>query len=88
MIQITMTEEDLELLFKGGEWFLGYEPGFDPWEQSTGRTKVLINGDIAEVFVEYSEPPCSCCAHDKSSGDWWITLTNARPNLRFKQRAS
>ena len=78
MIQLTMTEAEFLAFLAGGDWYLGgFEPGFDWWEQTTGRTQILINGDTAEVFVEYLNAACGCCDGDRSAGSWWVTLTNA-----------
>lgn len=77
MIQITMTDQELEAFLDGKEWFLsGHEPGFDPWEQDTGRSQVMINGLTAEVFVEVIEPSCSCCRSDRSSCEWAVSLVD------------
>ena len=78
MIEITMTSEEFLRWLEGddGGWYLtGNEPGFDPWEQATERTKVLVNGDVAEVFIEAFPPACSCCQGDRGSYDWSVTLT-------------
>lgn len=75
MIQITMTDQELEAFLDGKEWFLsGREPGFDPRIQATGCSQVMINGLTAEVFVEVIEPSCSCCRSDRTSYEWAVSL--------------
>lgn len=70
-----MTDEDLLWFFNGGEWYLGNEPGFDPWEQETGKVQVSINGMTALVWIDAQEPSCSCCHGCKPSYIWTVRIS-------------
>ena len=76
MFEITMNDQEFEFFMGGGEWYLsGETPGFDPWEQKTGRIQITVNEMIAEVFCEFLEPYCSCCVGNKSTYEWYVVLT-------------
>jgi hypothetical protein len=77
MIEIQMDKESFQRFLDGKEWFLGgCETGFDPSTQKTGKIQVMINGLVAEVYLESIGPICSCCQFGESD-EWTIQLTNA-----------
>jgi hypothetical protein len=75
MIEIQMTQAELEGFMNGGEWSLYEEIGFDRYgDVDSGRMTVLINGDPALVELEIIQPRCSCCRNDPDAIDFSITL--------------
>lgn len=75
MIEIQMTQAELEGFMNGSGWYLCDEIGFDRYDDvKSGRMTVLINGDPALVELDIIQPRCSCCQYDPGAMDFYITL--------------